>query len=233
MLVYSTGTGLSERSRSYSLRDAISASRIKIEAHLGIPLDADGVPLANNVLINDEYFMDAVNAVCESNEISMLDLESHPELTAKLVEDPPTRGYGIKPHSCLICPIQPTSHNGVVAILVLGVNPRRPYDSQYDAFVKGLTRTISTALASVLLVNEQKRLASQAAEMEQRALAMVEVSPVGSFLMDMDGKMLYVNDSVRRPRQFLLSQRVLTNCSGSRLLVGLICRLSRTNRFNG
>jgi PAS domain-containing protein len=168
-----------------------------LEAHIGIPLDSIGEPLAHDILIRDDYFSDAVNAVCETNKIKLLDLEGHPDVMAKVVEDPPTRCYGDKPHSCVMCPIQPTTHNGVVAILIVGVNSRRPYDADYDSFVKGLARTVSTALASVLLVNEQKRLAGKAAEMEERAMAMVEVSPVGSFLMDMNGQMLYVNDSVR------------------------------------
>jgi PAS domain-containing protein len=195
-MVYSTGVAFEERSRSYGLKDAIATSRIKLESHIGVLMDPDGLPIAHDFLIHDEYFLDAVNAVCDSNKVKLLDLETHPEILSKLIEERPARGYEQKPQALIICPIQPTTHNGVVAIFIMGINPRRPYNSLYDSFANSLTRTISTALASVLLVNEQKRLAGKAAEMEQRALAMVEVSPVGSFLMDMRGEILYVNESV-------------------------------------
>jgi PAS domain-containing protein len=197
-MVYSTGVAFEERSRSYGLKDAIATSRIKLESHIGVPLNANGVPVVHDFLLHNEYFLDAVNAVCDLNKVKLLDLETHPEISSKLIGDHPTRGYEEKPQALIICPIQPTTHNGVVAIFVMGINPRRPYNSLYNSFANSLTRTISTALASVLLVNEQKRLAGKAAEMEQRALAMVEVSPVGSFLMDMRGEILYVNESVCR-----------------------------------
>jgi PAS domain-containing protein len=196
VLVYSTGAAVSERSRSYSLKDAIATSRIELETHLGVRRDSRGIVIAHDMLIHDKNFIDAVTAVCESNEIKVLDLEGRPDIATNLMEDHPTRGFADKPNSCVICPIQPTTHKGVLAVFIVGVNPRRPYDSHYDSFVRGLSRTISSALASVLLVNEQKRLAGRAVEMEKRAMAMVEVSPVGSFLMDMKGRMLYVNNSV-------------------------------------
>jgi PAS domain-containing protein len=197
VLLYSTGTAIGEQSRSYSLKDAIATSKIKLEAHLGVRKGLSGIPIAHDILIRDDYFVDAVNVVCDSNETKVLDLEGRPDTAAELMEDNPTRGFGESPYSCVICPIQPTTHNGVVAVFVVGVNPRRPYDSLYDSFVKRLSRTVSSALASILLVNEQKRLAGRAVEMEQRAMAMVEVSPVGSFLMNTNGQMLYANDSVR------------------------------------
>lgn len=187
---------MTERARSVSLKDALVTGRIKLESYLGLPLGPDGVPLAHNILIHDESFLEAVNSVCELNQLKLFDLDARPDITGKLVEDPPVRGFGDTPSSLVICPIQPTTHNGVLAVFVVGLNPRRPYDAEYDTFLKGLTRTVSSFLASLLLVNEQKRLAGKAAEMEQRAMAMVEVSPVGSFLMDMKGEMLYVNDSV-------------------------------------
>jgi PAS domain-containing protein len=201
---------------------------LKLEIHLGVPQDSSGTPIVHDVLIHDQDFLDAINAVCESNEIKVFDLEGRSELAAKFMEDKPTRGFGEKPHSCVICPIQPTTHNGVLAVFVVGLNSRRTYDSHYDSFFKRLSRTISSSLASVLLVNEQKRLVGKAAEMEQRAMAMVEVSPVGSFLMDTKGEMLYVNDSVCLTLVRLV-KRLLTIGSGSK---SPVCGLSRLSKLN-
>jgi PAS domain-containing protein len=197
-LLYSIGASIKDRSQTFSFKEALDSGTVQLESFLGVAQESDGRPCVQEVFMNDESFMRAVKAACTSTEIELFDLEGRPDIKAKIMEDPPTRGFGDEPHNAVICPIVPTTHKGVVAILVLGVNPRRPYDSDYAEFVQGLARIISSSLASVLLVNEQKRLAGRAVEMEQRAIAMVDVSPVGNFLMDMDGTLLYVNDKVSR-----------------------------------
>lgn len=190
------GASIRDRSRTSSFAESLDLGTVKLESFLGVSQEGDGQPCVHDVLMNDEQFMRAVTAACTSAEVELFDLEGRPDIKAKIMEDPPTRGFGDEPHKAVVCPIVPTTHKGVVAILVLGVNPRRPYDADYTEFVQGLTRVISSSLASVLLVNEQKRLAGRAVEMEQRAIAMVDVSPVGNFLMDMDGSMIYVNEKV-------------------------------------
>jgi PAS domain-containing protein len=195
-LLYSMGSAISDRSQSFSLKDAIDHGIARLESYLGVALGPDGKPEVHELLSNDESFLDTVKEVCTSGEIKLFDLENRLDIKAKIMENPPTRGFGAEPYSAVICPIEPTTHKGVVAVLVIGINPRRPYDSNYDSFARGLARSISSGLASVMLVNEQKRLTGKAVEMEQRALAMIEVSPVGSYLIDLDGKILYANKSV-------------------------------------
>jgi PAS domain-containing protein len=195
-LLYSMGSAISDRSQSFSLKEAIDLGVSRLESFLGVRLGADGLPVVHDLLITDESFLDSIKAVCVSGQIQLFDLENRPDIKSKIMEDSPTRGFGDAPHSAVICPIEPTTHKGVVAVLFLGVNPRRPYDSDYDSFARGLARSISSALASVMLVNEQKRLTGMALEMEQRAMAMIDVSPVGSFLIDLEGKILYANKAV-------------------------------------
>jgi PAS domain-containing protein len=195
-LLYSMGSAIRDRSQTFSLKDAIDHGVARLESFLGVALGSDGKPLVHELLVNDESFVDTVKAVCALGEIKVFNLMDRPDIKAKIMEDPPTRGFGDEPYSAVICPIEPTTHKGVVAVLVVGVNPRRPYDADYDSFVRGLARSISSGLASVMLVNEQKRLTGKAVEQEQRAMAMIAVSPVGSFLIDMAGKILYANKSV-------------------------------------
>jgi PAS domain-containing protein len=190
------GSAIDDKSQSFSLKDAIDHGLARLESFLGVAQASNGQPVVHDLLTSDKSFLDTVRTVCSSGEVQVFDLEKRPDIKAKIMEDPPTRGFGDEPDAAVICPIEPTTHKGVVAVLVVGVNPRRPYDADYDSFVRGLARSISSGLASVLLVNEQKRLTGKAVEMEQRALAMIEVSPVGSFLIDLKGEILYANKSV-------------------------------------
>ncbi|KAF2431352.1 hypothetical protein EJ08DRAFT_713029 [Tothia fuscella] len=193
-LLYSMGPAINDGARGFSFKEALDLGTVRLEGFIGVPLDSEGFPTINDCLLSDNDFMVAVRVVCQSGEIEIFDLEDRPDIKVNIMENPPTRGFGDEPHCAIICPIAPTTAKGVLAILVLGINPRRPWDSHYADFVRGLSRVISSSLASVLLVNEQKRLAGKAVEMEQRAMAMVHTSPVGNFLMDMEGQMLYVNE---------------------------------------
>jgi PAS domain S-box-containing protein len=96
-----------------------------------------------------------------------------------------------------------------MGFLVLGVNPRRQYDDDYQSFITLIDRQLATSLASVsLLENEIRRglTAAEAAALERSRLSeelavqrsrlqrMAEVSPVGMFSIDADGVLLEAND---------------------------------------
>lgn len=158
-------------------------------------MDANGRPAVHEAFMNSPDFVSTFSQVCASGQPALFDLDSRPDLKALVMEDPPTRGFGDEPRVAVLAPIEPTTRQGVNAVLVMGINPRRPYDAEYESFVRGLARSVSSALASVQLVIEQKSLVGKAREMEQRALSMIEVSPVGHFLCKMNGDMLYVNQT--------------------------------------
>lgn len=96
-----------------------------------------------------------------------------------------------------------------MGFLVIGVNPRRHFDKDYEAFVSLLNRQLATSLASVTLFEEEIRRGNTAAEAaalersrlsEELALSasrltrMAELSPVGMFSMAADGLILEAND---------------------------------------
>lgn len=93
--------------------------------------------------------------------------------------------------------------------MVIGVNPRRQFDDDYQSFIKLIDRELATSLASVsLLENEIRRglTAAEAAALERSRLSeelavqrsrlqrIAEVSPVGMFSIDADGVLLEAND---------------------------------------
>ncbi|KAK6600138.1 Hybrid signal transduction histidine kinase K 1 [Botrytis cinerea] len=92
---------------------------------------------------------------------------------------------------------------------VIGVNPRRPYDADYDSFVKILNRQLANSLASVTLFQDEIRRGTDAAEIaaaermklseelafqKGRLQRIAEVSPVALFSVDSDGTLLEAND---------------------------------------
>ncbi|TLD27691.1 putative hsp90-like protein [Venturia nashicola] len=194
-LLYSLQTHAAENPSTHSITDAVISESAVLESFLGVLLDSNGRPVVHEAFMNDPDFISTFAQVCASGQPALFDLESRPALKVLAMEDPPTRGFGDEPRVAVLAPIEPTTRQGVNAVLVMGINPRRPYDAEYESFVRGLARSVSSALASVQLVIEQKSLVGKAREMEQRALSMIEVSPVGSFLMKMDGEILYVNQT--------------------------------------
>lgn len=63
------------------------------------------------------------------------------------------RGYGESCSGAVVMPIQPTATR-THGYLIVGLNPRRPYDSAYQSFHHGLIDHLSTTVARVKLMTE-------------------------------------------------------------------------------
>lgn len=109
----------------------------------------------------------------------------------------------------------------------MGVNPRRPYDDDYSLFIQLLSRQLATSMASVVLFEEEirrgqraARLAAQdrielskqldlrtqeAVESETRFTRMAEFAPVGMFIANQNGRIIFSNETwwiiTRHPRE--------------------------------
>jgi PAS domain-containing protein len=96
-----------------------------------------------------------------------------------------------------------------MGFLVVGVNPRRQFDDDYQSFVKLIDRQLATSLASVSLLEneirrgltaaeaaaiERSRLSEELAVQRSRLQRIAEVSPVGMYSIDADGVLLEAND---------------------------------------
>ncbi|KAF2969964.1 hypothetical protein GQX73_g3641 [Xylaria multiplex] len=127
------------------------------------------------------------------------------------------RGGGEPCRSIVIFPVHPTTGSeSVVGFIVMGVNPRRPYDEDYQLFINLLSRQLATSLASVVLFEEEIRRGQRAAQMamrdrqelteqlhirtreveesELKFTRMAEFAPVGMFIADHQGHITYSND---------------------------------------
>lgn len=57
-------------------------------------------------------------------------------LSESLMENFELRGFGEPCREALVCPIRPTTGENVLGFLVVGVNPRRPFDDDYHGFIQ-------------------------------------------------------------------------------------------------
>lgn len=127
------------------------------------------------------------------------------------------RGYGDPCQTLVVFPVIPTTTGEAVAgFIVMGVNPRRPYDDDYRLFIHLLARQLATSMASVVLFEEEIKRGQRAArlaaldrqelsmqlvlrtqeanESEFRFTRMAEFAPVGMFIADASGLINYCND---------------------------------------
>lgn len=129
------------------------------------------------------------------------------------------RGFGEACRSAVVCPIFPTTGEGssVLGFFIMGVNPRRPYDDDYSLFIQLLSRQLATSMASVVLFEEEIRRGQRAArlaaldrielskqldlrtqearESETKFTRMAEFAPVGMFIANSRGQIVYSNDT--------------------------------------
>ena len=128
------------------------------------------------------------------------------------------RGFEGDPcRAAVICPIRPTKEEDPMGFLLLGLNPRRPYDNDYRQYISLLSQKLATSLASILLLEEEARRGRNAAEQaafDQAMLkeklevqtkeknesmqmfeAVAEFVPVGMCFGDPDGNITYANDA--------------------------------------
>ena len=186
-----------------------------LEGFLGISQgdSSAGTPAVHEKLIEDREFLALFYQAIDTSDLVMFDLKRRPDLQKLLREEPQTRGFGDTIEMAVLCPVEPRASKGVSGVLLMGLNTRRAFDDEYARFFHTLSYSVSTALASILQFEEQKQLAKAASERtlqaltsEQQAKAMLAVAPVGSFLMTLEGKMLYVNDKWMELTGYKLSE---------------------------
>lgn len=106
------------------------------------------------------------------------------------------RGFGEPSRSIAILPI--STSDRILGILVVGLNPRRPFDNEYEGFMDTLQRSISATVASSIDREEAqvraKRLAQQLEHSERSIREMAEWGPVGIVRYSLTGKIAWAND---------------------------------------
>ena len=141
-------------------------------------------------------------------------------LPRRLLQGLNWRGFGDPCQAAIICAIRPTTDENVMGLLLLGRNPRRPYDNDYRQFISLLNQKLTSSLASTVLIEEEARRGRNAAEQaaydnamlkerleyqteqtnrsEQTFKAVAEFIPVGMCFVDNEGNVTFANDAWHR-----------------------------------
>lgn len=188
-----------------------------LEGALGVPIAHPASPDTID-LQSSEGFVPVFREVMKTNRSKVLDIgDGEGNIPQVLVGGLEERGFGDPLKSVVVCPIHPTTGDSTLGFLVMGINPRRPFDEDYGLFVQLLSRQLATSLASVVLFEEEIKRGQRAAklaaldrielseqlaartqeakESETKFTRMAEFAPVGMFIANSEGLIIYCNDT--------------------------------------
>lgn len=226
VLLYSISDDMDGDGSSVTSSSASSLKQCYLEGALGVPEGHPAAPDVVDLRAGMEGFVPVFREVLKTNKPTLLDSEKG-EFPEYLVDGMESRGFGDAIKAVVVCPIHPTTDESTLGFLVMGVNPRRPYDDDYSLFIQLLSRQLATSLASVVLFEEEIRRGQRAAklaaldrielseqlaartqeaiESETKFTRMAEFAPVGMFIADSEGRITFSNDTwyeiTRVPRE--------------------------------
>ncbi|KAI1449277.1 hypothetical protein F5Y02DRAFT_257005 [Annulohypoxylon stygium] len=209
----------------------------RLEGCLGVP---SGHPIAPPMLHLDERSQGlslSFRKTLESQNPLLLQTRDG-TLPESLLEGLTWRGFEDPCQEAVICPIRPTKEEKVLGLLLLGLNPRRPYDNDYRQYISLLGQKLTTTLASAVLLEEEARrrrnIAEQAAfdqarlkekltmqtreatESVQKFQQIAEFLPVGMCFGNYRGNIIFANDAWHRitgaPQANPLTQEGFLSC---------------------
>lgn len=216
LLLYSVSDESDSDTSSIHSNSVLSSRQATLEGSLGIPDGHQASPDQIDLKSGMEGFGPVFRACLQSDKPLLLEVGSH-DLPEGLMDGLEVRGFGDPIRGVVVCPIHPTTGENVLGFLVLGINPRRPYDDDYSLFVQLLSRQLATSLASVVLFEEEIRRGQRAAklaaldrielseklaartaeaiESETKFTRMAEFAPVGMFIANSSGTITFANDT--------------------------------------
>ncbi|KAI0599920.1 hypothetical protein F4775DRAFT_591024 [Biscogniauxia sp. FL1348] len=191
--------------------------QLNLEASLGVPKGHPCLVNSLDLRTSTEGFAPYMRESMSNSGKPVILSADNGTLPNNLMDGFDWRGGGEPCHSIVIFPVHPTTGSeSVVGFIVMGVNPRRPYDEDYQLFINLLSRQLATSLASVVLFEEEIRRGQKAAQMaaadrqelakqlhlrtreveesELKFTRMAEFAPVGMFIADHLGNFTYCND---------------------------------------
>ncbi len=202
--------------QSQSTYSTQGSKQYVLEGTLGVPNGHRAAPSQIDLKSGTDFLAKVFREAMKSAGPSLLQTEDG-TLDGDLLDGIDWRGFGDPCSAAVCCPINLTSGDSVLGFLIMGVNPRRPYDDDYSLFVQLLSRQLATATASVVLFEEEiargrraARLAAldrielseqlaartqEAAESETKFTRMAEFAPVGMFIANSEGRITYCNET--------------------------------------
>lgn len=155
-LLYSVGDDDDGEHSSVASETSISLKSCHFEGALGVPDGHIAIPQQLDLRRSLEGFVPSFREAMRTREPTLLRVRDG-TLPESLLEGIEWRGFGDPCKEAIIFPVRPTNADNVLAFLVLGVNPRRPFDDEYKSFATMFNRQLATSLASTILFEEETR----------------------------------------------------------------------------
>ena len=191
--------------------------QITLEGSIGVPAGHPSAVPAIDLRTSDQGFAPYMRESLSLSGAPVVLSRDSGTLPGRLIDGLEWKGFGDPSRTIVVFPVHPTTAGDtVVGFIVMGTNPRRPYDDDYQLFIHLLSRQLATSMASVVLFEEEIRRGQRAArlaaldrqelslqlhlrtqeavESEYKFTRMAEFSPVGMFFTDERGSMSYCND---------------------------------------
>jgi len=217
VLLYSVGDEPVDTDASSIHSGSILGSKqCYLEGALGVPPGHEAAPEIADLKTSNKGFIPVFREVMSTSKPKVLNVASG-DIPVSLLQGMAWRGFGDPAKCVVVCPIHPTTGKYSLGFLVMGINPRRPYDDDYSLFIQLLSRQLATSLASVVLFEEEIRRGQKAAklaaqdrielseqlaartqeaiESETKFTRMAEFAPVGMLIADSEGRITYCNDT--------------------------------------
>ncbi|KAI4866292.1 hypothetical protein F4820DRAFT_259382 [Hypoxylon rubiginosum] len=196
-----------------------TARACRLEGCLGVPKDHPIAPPKLQLEGSSQGLSASFRKALQSQNPLLLQIRDG-SLPESLLDGLHWRGFEDPCREAVICPIRPTKEERVLGLLLLGLNPRRPYDNDYRQYISLLGQKLTTTLASTVLLEEEARrgrnIAEQAAydqamlkekltmqtkeatESVQKFQQIAEFIPVGMCFGNHRGNIQFANDSWHR-----------------------------------
>ncbi len=225
----------------YSVEDDGRNSNVekvcRLEGSLGVPEGHPIIPLTMSLNESNRGLSPAFKKAIELRSPTLIQTRDD-TLPVSLLQGLNWRGFEGPCHEAVIFPILPTKDEHVTGLLLLGLNPRRPFDNDYQQYISLLNQKLASTLASTILLEEEARrgrnMAEQAAydqarleeklevqtkeanETMQKLQSIAEFIPVGMCWGDSHGKPTFANDAWHRitgqPKTAPLSPETFLAC---------------------
>ncbi|KAH8682406.1 hypothetical protein BX600DRAFT_479058 [Xylariales sp. PMI_506] len=216
-LIYSVSEDSESDMSSMHSGSLSSPPQLTLEASLGIPAGHPCLASSVDLKTSTDGFAPYMRDSMAQSGVPIVLSKQEGTLADGLMDGFDLRGPSTGCQSIVIFPIHPTTGGeSVVGFIVMGLNPKRPYDDDYQLFVHLLSRQLATSMASVFLFEEEIRRGQRAArlaaldrqeltkqlhlrtqeveESELKFTRMAEFAPVGMFIATHEGLINYCND---------------------------------------
>ncbi|ENI02496.1 hypothetical protein COCC4DRAFT_63420 [Bipolaris maydis ATCC 48331] len=216
VLLYSAEADASGSASSRTRFSDNNQQHCKLRGSFGLPKGSRAGP-ENLDFQQDHGFTPYFREAFSARKPIIVHFDQDP-VAAELVHGVEWQGFGDPCKVAAICPLNPTSsRDNILGFLVMGMNPRRPFNDTCYQFVLVASRLLSTSLTSILLheedIGRRERTIATAEAMKyqlrqqltqsqlesERNLSkfkrFAERADVGIFLVDMDGVYSYRNEA--------------------------------------